>query len=292
MEKTSPEATKELLRKCDSFHREGKFREALELASSKEGQNAQTEMLPYVLEMQVRNMIELLMFTSALKLIDEVLKYIPNLRDFLYRKVECQLALGKTEEAIAGLESLLKKIEEDQKSQGDQPKEDEWADRVIGLLSFVRSRVGKQKDLIKTRIYFKEGDGEKVSLQEFLKKQKTAYAFTQNDAKVIVIPTAKCTGTEDKVHFEVKPKQLKMNYPSENGALFSLDIDLFDFVEVKECNFQLMGDGGLLVTLVKTNKNKHWETLEELLAEKHKGANKAGLSHTEKNWQQICKRSK
>jgi hypothetical protein len=67
MEGLSADAVKEVLRRCDALYSEAKFEESLALASAPENQKGPTELLPYVLEMQIRNMMALLQFQSALK---------------------------------------------------------------------------------------------------------------------------------------------------------------------------------------------------------------------------------
>jgi tetratricopeptide (TPR) repeat protein len=123
----SQQETNKLLQTCQEFHEQGDFERALELVQSPKAKGAPVDLLPYVLEMEVRCLMDLLQFQTALRILEESLKYLPNLRDFIFRKIKCLLALGRKDEAKTDLESLRKKILEDDGSEkSENPKEAEW----------------------------------------------------------------------------------------------------------------------------------------------------------------------
>ena len=59
-DRSSVDEVKAILQKCTYLHASGDYEQSLELANSPKAQKAPVELLPYVLEMQVRNMMDLL----------------------------------------------------------------------------------------------------------------------------------------------------------------------------------------------------------------------------------------
>lgn len=280
MEQKTPEAeVKALLRTCDDLHRQKKFEESLALASSSAAQNSVVELLPYVLEMQVRNQLALLQFSTAHKLVCETLKYLPNLRDFLFRKVECELALGKTEEASKGLQELMSKIEK------DDEKDATWKARVLALQE--KLELKGRRDLNQVRVYFKEETGERVRLDEHRRKVRELYTFEQDDATVLVRPKAKPLKSADSVSVSFYPAQFKLSFTTAEDKVFSLDLDLFAEI-VPEQSMHELENGSVLLRLRKKEQGRVWDFLEEQLSVENQGANKAHLTHTQKRWNQIC----
>ena len=279
MEKTPEADVKGMLRLCDQLFHERKYEEALALASSPQAQKSEVNMLPYVLEMQVRNMFALMQFSSALKIVNETLKYIPNLRDFLYRKVECELALAKFDDAKKGIEDLEKKIAE------DTEPDLQWKSKVEGLKKRIDSK--KNRDLNQIRVYFKEEGGNKTKLDHYLKKLRDLYTYEQDESTVTVRPKSKqpCDGEDPLVEF--LPSQLKLSFVTKEKTSFLLDLDLFAPINPTESTWK-RDENGLAIILAKKEKGKTWDFLEEQLVEQNQGANKAHLSHTKKKWNQIC----
>lgn len=287
--KPSIEEIRKILAECDKLHSEGKLEESLQLASGAKAQSAPAELMPYVLEMQVRNMYDLMMYQSALKLLDQILKYMPVVKDFLFRKIQCEIALAKTDEARTGLEKMKKSIEEEHKektSKGEQISQQDllWRDKVESLLARLSDR--KNRDLNKIRVYFKEVTGEKLVLEEYLEKARNYYSFEESDnsAEVSIKSLVKA-GTQATV--DCKPKQLKVAFTNNKDSLFSMDVDLFEEVDPRSCNYEVSSTGQLTIHLHKLKPQK-WGFLEEQLSVKQEGANKANLTHTQKSWAQIC----
>jgi HSP20 family molecular chaperone IbpA len=278
MQAITSEEVKTILRECDHLHRIGKYEEALDKASQQRIQKCQVELLPYVLEMQVRNMISLLQYSTALKLIEETLRYLPSLRDFIYRKAECEIALGKVEEARKCLIELKGKIKEDASEGG------EWMDKVDRLLKRIEGR-GK-RDLTRVRVYFKEEGGDKVKKEEYLKKGRDFYT-AELEGENVVVKLKSGKPVEDQVSVDIRPKQLKVRFPTQDGKSFYLDIDLFGQVIPENSSHRIV-NGVVEITLAKLNKELKWDYLEEQMVVENLGANKANLSHTQKRWDQIC----
>jgi suppressor of G2 allele of SKP1 len=280
MDRKTPETeVKAILRNCDELFRQKKFEESLALASSPQAQNSVVELLPYVLEMQVRNQIALLQFSTALKLITETLKYLPNLRDFLFRKVECELALGKTDEARKGLADLQSKMEQ------DDEKDLVWRTKVQSLQDKLDLKCNRE--LNQVRVYFKEETGERVRLEEHLKKVRELYTFEQDDMHVTVRPKSKAVKSKEPASLSLFPSQFKLSFTTVEDKVFSLDLDLFAEI-VPELSVQYLENDHVVLRLYKKEQGKIWDFLEEQLSVENQGANKAHLTHTQKRWNQIC----
>jgi tetratricopeptide (TPR) repeat protein len=276
MESLSPEAVKDVLRRCDALYAEGKYEESLNLISSPEYQKAPVDLLPYVLEMQIRNMMALLQFQSALKLLDEVLRYLPNLRDFLLRKIECEIALGKLEEALRSMADMSKKMAAEPTAE-DQA----WQGRVESLKAQVDGR--KSRDLTKLRVRFAE-DAMALSKAAV---NKRCYTFAQSDSHVDVVFKAKTAQTAAQIIVDMLPRQVKVGFETLEAKTFTVELDLFAEILPKESTFDIK-DGEVSLQLAKKEKGKHWEELE-LLEMPKEGADKAGLTHTKKPWNEICR---
>ena len=277
--KTPETEVKSILRNCDELFRQKKYEDSLALASSPAAQNSVVELLPYVLEMQVRNQTALLQFNTALKLINETLKYLPNLRDFLFRKIECELALGKTDEAKKGLADLMSKMEK------DDEKDLAWKTKVQTLQEKLDLKT--KRELNQLRVYFKEETGEKVRLEEHHKKVRELYSFEQDDETVVVRPKSKAVKSAESVNVSFFPAQFKLSFTTVEDKVFSLDLDLFAEI-VPERSAHLLENDQVVLRLHKKDQGRSWDFLEEQLSVENQGANKAHLTHTQKRWNQIC----
>lgn len=288
--KSSVEEVKRLLAECDQLHQQAKFEESLQLANSAKANNAPTDLLPYVLEMQIRNMYDLMMYQAALKLLDQILKYMPLVKDFQFRKIQCELALAKTDEAKAGLEKMKKSIAdefEERRQKGDpvSQQDQQWQQKVEGLLA--RLAVRKNRDLNKLRVYFKEATGNKLGVDAYLEKSRNYYAFEETpDSVTVQVKALVKQGATPTVDF--KPQQLKVSFTNQKDNLFSMDVDLFAEVDPRLSNFEVSSEGQLTIHLHK-KQARLWHFLEEQLSAKQEGANKANLTHTTKSWAQICR---
>lgn len=275
MESLSPETVKDLLRRCDALYSEAKYEEALNLISAPEYQKSPVDLLPYVLEMQVRNMMALLQFQSALKLLDEVLRYLPNLRDFLLRKIECEIALGKIEEAIRSITDMTKKIDAEPTAEDDA-----WKKRIESLKNKLNSR--KTRDLTKVRVRFTD-DAHPESKKALAKK---CYTFKQTASQIEVVFSSKTKQSASEIQITILPRQVKVGYETIESNFFHLELDLFGEILPKESTFDIK-EGEVTLQLVKKEKNKEWEELE-LIELPKEGADKAGLTHSKRPWTEIC----
>jgi tetratricopeptide (TPR) repeat protein len=276
MEGLSADAVKEVLRRCDALYSEAKFEESLALASAPENQKGPTELLPYVLEMQIRNMMALLQFQTALKLLDEVLKYLPNLRDFLHRKVECEIALGKIDEAQKTISDMLKKMESE--STGEDST---WKQRLEGLRKKLSDR--KTRDLTKIRVRFAED----VEMASEKTSKKQFYTFSQTSDSVDVIFFSKTKQSASEIRVDILPRQIKVGFQTVEDKTFQCDIDLYSEILPKKSTFDIK-DGEVSLQLAKKDAGKSWPELE-LVTIPQEGAAKAGLTHTKRPWHEICK---
>lgn len=276
MESLSPETVKDVLRRCDALYAEGKYEDSLNLISSPEYQKSPVDLLPYVLEMQVRNMLALLQFQSALKLLDEVLRYLPNLRDFLLRKIECEIALGKIEEAIRSITDMTKKIDAEPTGEDDA-----WKKRIDSLKNKLNSR--KTRDLTKVRVRFTE-DVHPESKKVLAKK---CYSFQQTASHVEVVFKSKTKQSASEIQITILPRQVKIGFETADSKVFHLELDLYGEILPKKSTFDIK-EGEVSLQLAKKEKNKEWEELE-LIEQPKEGADKAGLTHSKKPWNEICK---
>lgn len=276
MEGLTQESVKDVLRRCDALYAEAKYEESLGLASAPELQKGPVDMLPYVLEMQIRNLMALLQFQSALKLLDEVLRYLPNLRDFLLRKVECEIALAKFDEASRSLSDMSKKMETEPTAEDSV-----WKERVSALKEKVARRK-TPRDINKIRVRYAD---EEMSLDANSKPKKT-YSYDQTATHVTVTFLVKTRQSPAEIQINMLPRQVTVGYETVDGKTFHQELDLFADILPKESTFDVKA-GEVSLQLAKKEKNKEWDQVE-LINVPMEGPAKAGLTHTKRPWHEIC----
>lgn len=276
MQTDNAEKVKEALKICDALFAEGKYEESLSISSAPENQKAPAEILPYVLEMQIRNMMALLQFDSALKLLEQILQYLPDLRDFLLRKAQCQIALARTDEAMRTLDDFSKKM-------ASKPTEDDqiWIDRVNMLKNRLQAR--KARDLTKIRVRFSEDVDKQAKVNI---KAKKLYEFEQDEKRVLVKMLARTKQSPGEIGIELLPRQVKLAYTTPDDKNFQVELDLFAEIKPTESVYDVK-EGEVTLELAKRDLGITWPHLE-VPEEEEDGPAGAGLTNTKKPWHQIC----
>ena len=276
MQTDNTDKVKQALKKCDELFAAGKYQEALSIASAPENQKAPSETLPYVLEMQIRNLMALLQFDAALKLLEQVLQYLPELRDFLLRKAQCQIALARSDEAQRTLDDFSKKMEA--KPTGEDQV---WKDRIAVLRLRLHGR--QARDLAKIRVRFTEDAVKEARPKAAAKK---IYEFSQNQKTVFVTVIAKTGQTASEVGIEMLPKQVKLAFTTPEGKTFLAELDLCAEIRPKDSLYDVK-DGVVSLELAKRDPGAVWPGLEAV-EEAEDGPSDTGLTNTKKPWDQLC----
>lgn len=111
MENYEPETeTKLKLQQAALEHEKRAFGKSLKILAGCDLAKTVPQLIPYILELQVRNYMAVMQYKKAEKILNDALKYLPNLRNFLLQRIECLLALNKINDAKKEIGSLREKV--------------------------------------------------------------------------------------------------------------------------------------------------------------------------------------
>lgn len=286
----SEEETRKILKDANELYSQKKYGTAINLLKGLTMEKIPTNLIPYVLELQIRNYMSLLQFKTALKILKESLKFMPNLRDFLLKKVECEFVLNDKDAIKQSIEKLRNNLKEN--SKGLSPDQALEHSKIGESLNQMERLINEQKerDLTKIRVCFK-GSGfvnKTVKLDNNLLSK--GVIFSQNDQSLeVVFSKHKIENLNDvKVNFHIK--NVIISYPAkgESEGVFFLDLDLYAEICPEKSKFELNQEGKLMAILVKKTEGEYWESLCSFVAEVET-QDDTGLTNTAKNWDKICK---
>lgn len=264
-----------------------KYKEALMMAKEQDLKTMPAEMQPYYIEVEIRILMILLQFENALLMINTALKFMPNLRIFHMKKIECLVNLGRQDEANSAMSVLKEKLQEINESSTEGEIEEKKT--LMHRMKFLEDRYRslKDRDITEIRVWVKKdtlSSDPKNPKYEMIKK---GLIFTQDSEKVYVT-----IANIPKVPESISPIFAVLNFEIAfediRGEIFSCNLDLFAEIDPTKSTFSINEQKQVVLELAKFETGKEWPSLISSRVESQATGKQAGLTNTKKNWEQLC----
>lgn len=273
-----------LLQQANVHFAKSEFSKALESIKSMELGKVPADKQPYFLEMEIRNLMALLRFEAALEMVNSCLKYMPNLRLFHLKKLQCLVSLGRDQEATTVIKELRAKLGSIDQENASEMKEQKDMEAIISDFES-KYEQDKTRDLMEVRVCFKGENflaGSQKSKYELLQKG-IVFEQTDNELNVSILRKVK-EGETPSVIF--KPLNFEVAFEQRDGKPYFANIDLFAEILPEKSSFKVSEDGNSLQITMgkKAVDGDEWPSLTSEVIEADIGGNSAGLTNTKKHW--------